>query len=603
MSYQFKCVAAISLGLALAGPASAISIGEMHATSAVGEPLRLEMELVDLQAARLSDIKLSPASTADYNRLGIAMPAKPLTLSFDVSGDPNTRVFAVVRSAEVQTTPDVSLLLQISVPGSVRLQQVATTLASGHPDAGAASTASQSSPVSVAELPDGGLAVTSSAGAAPADAPAVSNVAPLPAGSGSSATPPVIRPDPASHPADISDSPHAYSGSKASGVADGHQRVEPGQSLSALAGDWRAPGLSSAQKQQLLAQANPAAFIGGDINRLRSGAVVKFPALDAVPAADTSKTWLGQHLSGTKLDTTASAAAGSKLDQPVIAADGKSSAAKTASDVKLTLVAPGASDKGHAAGAQSAGSGKSAQVDLAAADASHAALLKEREALLAKIKRASGHQAEQDARLKVLDERLAAFDQRADQSSANKTDAPTPAPADTDGALSEIKHNLRHAVHTLSHWAHQGYRYLATNPFAAAMIALVLVFLLALSALWRALSRRREQVAAAVTPVPAPRQAPVLSAAAAAAVVPAAVHPGFIDLPEISNEELLAEAPDEYDFLSDSEAEAHQTRLDLAQAYIDMGEPAQARYLLTVVQDGGTPAQRLSASHMLQHLS
>lgn len=598
MSYQFKCVAAISLSLALAGPASAISIGEMHATSAVGEPLRLEMELVDLQAARLSDIKLSPASTADYNRLGIAMPAKPLTLSFDVSGDPNTRVFAVVRSAEVQTMPDVSLLLQISVPGSVRLQQVATTLASGHPDAGAASTASQSSPVSVAELPDGGLAVTSSA-----DAPAVSNVAALPVGSGSNATPPVIRPDPASHPADISDSPSAYSGSKASGVADGHQRVEPGQSLSALAADWRAPGLSSAQKQQLLAQANPAAFIGGDINRLRSGAVVKFPALDAVPTADTAKSWLGQHLSGSKLDAAAPAAAGSKLDQPVIAADSKAPAAKTASDVKLTLVAPGASDKGHAAGAQSAGSGKSAQVDLAAADASHAALLKEREALLAKIKRASGHQAEQDARLKVLDERLAAFDQRADQSSANKTDTPTPAPADTDGALSEIKHNLRHAVHTLSHWAHQGYRYLATNPFVAAMIALVLVFLLALSALWRALSRRREQGTAAVTPVPAPRQAPVLSAAAAAAVVPAAVHPGFIDLPEISNEELLAEGPDEYDFLSDSEAEAHQTRLDLAQAYIDMGEPAQARYLLTVVQDGGTPAQRLSASHMLQHLS
>ncbi|MEL0029113.1 MAG: FimV/HubP family polar landmark protein, partial [Perlucidibaca sp.] len=60
---------------------------------------------------------------------------------------------------------------------------------------------------------------------------------------------------------------------------------------------------------------------------------------------------------------------------------------------------------------------------------------------------------------------------------------------------------------------------------------------------------------------------------------------------------------EEYDFLSDSEAEAHQTRLDLAQAYIDMKEAEPARELLLMVQQGGTAEQRRLAGELLRSLA
>lgn len=65
----------------------------------------------------------------------------------------------------------------------------------------------------------------------------------------------------------------------------------------------------------------------------------------------------------------------------------------------------------------------------------------------------------------------------------------------------------------------------------------------------------------------------------------------------------VPEPDDEYDFTQDAHAEAHQTRLDLAEAYLAMNEPERARDLLTAVLNGGTAEQQAEAAARLQQLA
>ena len=65
--------------------------------------------------------------------------------------------------------------------------------------------------------------------------------------------------------------------------------VEPGQTLSSIASqmDPGSPEFSIDQKMMALYQANPDAFAGGNINRLRAGSELLIPDLAAVQAIDT----------------------------------------------------------------------------------------------------------------------------------------------------------------------------------------------------------------------------------------------------------------------------------------------------------------------------
>ncbi|MEY2621635.1 MAG: hypothetical protein RIT26_1455 [Pseudomonadota bacterium] len=66
----------------------------------------------------------------------------------------------------------------------------------------------------------------------------------------------------------------------------GRLAVEAGDTASALALSHLAPGVSMAQALLALQQANPEAFVGGNVNRLRAGATLKLPSADQVKAID-----------------------------------------------------------------------------------------------------------------------------------------------------------------------------------------------------------------------------------------------------------------------------------------------------------------------------
>lgn len=137
--------------------------------------------------------------------------------------------------------------------------------------------------------------------------------------------------------------------------------------------------------------------------------------------------------------------------------------------------------------------------------------------------------------------------------------------------------------------------------------------LLVLWLLWRMRRQQGAEASSGEAEAVEP-SAPAMAASVAASAAPAAVTdlPAAADLarPTAESEAWLARAAEsvfdpeeEYDFLVDADSEAHQTRLDLALAYLDMQENEPARALLQQVLAGGNDSQRQRAQEILGRLA
>ena len=132
--------------LGLAGPAAAIGVNDMVAWSAPGQPLRMDIELTDLGAARASDIRVRIASDAEHRRFGLTRPDWADSIRFRplASGGQNV----VVRATTSQPVPgdSVSYLVVIEALGQGSLQQVASRLSGSASPLAAADAAEVPSP-------------------------------------------------------------------------------------------------------------------------------------------------------------------------------------------------------------------------------------------------------------------------------------------------------------------------------------------------------------------------------------------------------------------------------------------------------------------------
>lgn len=330
-------------------------------------------------------------------------------------------------------------------------------------------------------------------------------------------------------------------------------RVRAGDTLSQLAKSWRIPQASLQQRQQVLAENNPQLFVAGNINQIKRGAIIRYPLTSelTLPSAAQARAWLAARQAEARDSTS------EKLDQPALsAAQPEAAASAKNEEVTLTLVSPATTQ----ANAQSV-------VDEAAADqlgelnAKKNTLLAERAALQAELAELDASGSTQDARLKVLDARLAALN------------TPTSTTAASEPAGDSIR-----------------------SSWVAAVVGLFLALLIVM--------RRRAAAA---------------SAASAARATPAAMPendyvafeplevlpvPTWVAAPgEAAETATVQSADEEYDFLTDAESAALQTRLDLAQAYIDMQEFALAKELLHTVMTRGSAEQRMHASNLFDSLA
>ncbi|MCY7313545.1 MAG: ferrous iron transporter B [Pseudoxanthomonas sp.] len=262
-----RAVAGLALLLA-SGAAMALGLGEIRVKSQPGQPLLAEIPIISSEPGELEQLQARLASPTTFDRVGLPRPEGLVSgLNFAVALSEDGRpVIRVTSVAPVQVAV-VNFLIEVDW-GQGRLVREYSALVNAP---GALASASQ--PVIQAPQPPPSsfivrepepLAAAPIAQAEPL--PAIPEPSPAPAPTPAPAAQPrppvaVVQPAPAAVPASAAD----------------EILVQRGQTLSRIARDLDS-GYSLDQSMLALLRANPDAFINGNINLLKQGAVLRVPA-------------------------------------------------------------------------------------------------------------------------------------------------------------------------------------------------------------------------------------------------------------------------------------------------------------------------------------
>ena len=268
MSSNFKkraAVAAVASCLAVTPWfAEAAGLGKITVLSGLGQPLRAELEVsATREEATGMTARLAPQDA--FRQAGIDYASALLDLRFSVEKRSNGQSVVKVTSSKPVNEPFLDFLVELNWPAGRLVREYTFLLDPPDEFAGKAT----SRPVAVV------------------DAKIVEMV---PGGGGE----PESRRVPVPKPAPIAAKPVAASKPVASG--DTHL-VRQGETLRKIAVETKPEGVSLEQMLVGLYKNNSDAFIGNDINRLKSGAILSIPeksSIEAVPQSDARKIYVAQ---------------------------------------------------------------------------------------------------------------------------------------------------------------------------------------------------------------------------------------------------------------------------------------------------------------------
>lgn len=251
--------------------ASALSLGRLTVLSALGEPLRAEIDVPEINAEEASSLKAGIAKPAAFVAAGLEYNAAMSNLQSTLERRPDGRAFIRLSSDRSINDPFVDIILEATW-SSGRIVRDYTMLLDPpalRQPAASAPTLPQTAPAPVAT--------------SPVQAPVVQALTPAPA---PTAIEPVVEasrkpapPKPASSkstqasaPAKVAAVPRVESASQVV--------VKPGDTASKIVGNTKTTGVSLDQMLVALLRSNPDAFVNGNLNRVRAGAVVNIPTAE-----------------------------------------------------------------------------------------------------------------------------------------------------------------------------------------------------------------------------------------------------------------------------------------------------------------------------------
>jgi len=252
----------------------ALGLGAITVESALNQPLRMRVELLQLGGTQLQDISVSMASSADFERLNIDRDSLLSNIRFSVESTAQGNV-VILTSSQIVRDPYLSFILDTRWPNG-RLLSEHTILLELPVFDGQQSTAEIRQPTSPILQPPTGVQakdaqpfVESSAVSATSSASSALSLQP----SVISAEPEVIAAEEESVEPELVEP----------------ETIETGGSdtLSYIALLVR-PNTAVSMQQTMLAlqELNPEAFADDNINRLRSGQVLRVPALEQIQSID-----------------------------------------------------------------------------------------------------------------------------------------------------------------------------------------------------------------------------------------------------------------------------------------------------------------------------
>ncbi|GGH58212.1 motility protein FimV [Comamonas phosphati] len=249
--WKLSALAAATLALTgmTASNAWALALGRITVQSALGEPLRAEVEIPQLSAAEADSLRAAVASPEAFRAQGVEYTGTANAIRVKVVKHANGSAVLQLSSVQPVNDPFLDLVLDANW-ASGKLQRNYTLLLDP--------------PVSRRAAPGVTAAAQASAPEAPRTRP------------GSPAVVAQTRaPEEGRQPAPRKPAPVAVA-ARAQDSSD-EVRVKPGDTAGRLASAHHPAGVSLDQMLVAMLRANPHAFINGNINRMRSGVVIQVP--------------------------------------------------------------------------------------------------------------------------------------------------------------------------------------------------------------------------------------------------------------------------------------------------------------------------------------
>lgn len=257
------------------GDADALALGRVAVQSALGEPLRAEVDVLEITPEEAGSLRVGLAPVEAFRSAGMefngALSGLQVTLQRRADGRP---YLSLVGNRPVNE-PFVDMVLEVNWASGKLVRDYTMLL---DPPKTAAAPAPAPVNAGVARAP----AATPVAAAPVAPAPA-----PAPASAPASVTAPVASQKPAPKAEKPVAPPKAApvaASPKPQATEDGDRkqvRVKAGETAGRIAAANLPANASLDQMLVAMLRANPKAFIGGNVNRIRAGAILDLPAESA----------------------------------------------------------------------------------------------------------------------------------------------------------------------------------------------------------------------------------------------------------------------------------------------------------------------------------
>ncbi|MFD2272920.1 FimV family protein [Undibacterium arcticum] len=250
----------------LLSSAQAAGLGKLTVLSALGQPLRAEIELNSVSKDETGALVAKLASQDAFRKANVDFNPVLMSLRFAVE-QRGSRQFIKVSSSQSINDPFVDLLLELSANNNRMVREYTFLLDPAELRAG--QPAQVAAPVNVTP------AVTAPAprpvvSTAPSEAPVATT--PVPTGNTRQAMRAAVK---------------ASGETKAAASSGSDYQVKRGDTLAGIANQFKPEGVSLDQMLVGLYRANPNAFVGNNMNRLRSDQIL------SVPDAETSARGIG----------------------------------------------------------------------------------------------------------------------------------------------------------------------------------------------------------------------------------------------------------------------------------------------------------------------
>jgi pilus assembly protein FimV len=272
----------------------ALGLGEIHLNSALNEPMKAEIDLIGATADELVAMQATLASKDSFTRYGIDRPPFLSTLTFKLGKSKDGRDVLLVRSTDAIPEPFVTFLVEVNWSRG-RLMREYTLLLDPPvytPGEKASTAAPVAAPVTT-PAPTPSTPVRKPAPVAANPLPSATEekptAVPLPGTTSPSSSGRTSRARRAAAPRPSPEAAAPSTAEAAGPVSGGSYRVVKGDTLSKIARSLRAESRPEMDKTMIAVyRANPDAF-GGNINILRSGAVLRLPGADDVAALNQAE--------------------------------------------------------------------------------------------------------------------------------------------------------------------------------------------------------------------------------------------------------------------------------------------------------------------------